>query len=77
MVAVPGGQLGHRVACGLGRKRTGLLVSVCECILARGSIFIDSYVRVVDGWCLGTGLSLDVLSDVVPPPRRSLSDIFW
>lgn len=36
MVAVPGGLLGHGMACGLAREHTGVLVSVCEDILAQG-----------------------------------------
>lgn len=61
MVAVPGRQLGHGVACGLARKHTGLLVSVRAHIPAQGSMYIDSYPRVVDGWCLGIGLDLCLL----------------
>lgn len=64
MVAVPGGLLGHGMACGLAREHTGVLVSVCEDILVQGSVFVDSYIRAVNGWCLGTGLDLDLLSSL-------------
>ena len=56
-----------------------LLVSVRECVLAQGSMFIDSYLRVVDGWDLGTGLDLDLtaFSDVLPPSQMFLTVVLW
>lgn len=54
------------------------MVSVCEHIPAQESMFTDSYLRVVDGWCLGIGLDLGLLSSLMSSqPLMSFSDVLW